>query len=41
MLQFWVQGETGPVAALSLLQVGITMVFVFIGRRAFKEKIYA
>jgi iron(III) transport system permease protein len=41
MLQFWVQGETGPVAALSLLQVGITMVFVFIGRRVFKEKIYA
>jgi iron(III) transport system permease protein len=41
MLQFWVQGDTGPVAALSLLQVGITIVFVFIGRRVFKVKIYA
>jgi iron(III) transport system permease protein len=41
MLQFWVQGETGPVAALSLLQVVITMVIVYAGRKAFEVKIYA
>jgi len=41
MLQFWVQGETGPVAALSLLQVIITMVIVYVGRKLFKVRIYA
>jgi len=41
MLQFWVQGETGPVAALSLLQVVITMAIVYVGRKLFKVKIYA
>jgi iron(III) transport system permease protein len=41
MLQFWVQGETGPVAALSLLQVAITMVIVYAGRKIFKVRIYA
>lgn len=41
MLQFWVQGETGPVAALSLLQVVITMVIVYVGRKLFKVRIYA
>jgi iron(III) transport system permease protein len=41
MLQFWVQGEAGPVAALSLLQVVITMVIVYAGRKLFKVKVYA
>jgi iron(III) transport system permease protein len=41
MLQFWVQGEAGPVAALSLLQVVITMGIVYVGRKLFKVRIYA
>lgn len=40
MLQFWVQGETGPVAALSVLQIAVTVVFVFIGRRVLGVKLY-
>ena len=41
MLQFWVQGEAGPVAALSLVQVAITMAVVYGSRKLFKVKIYA
>ncbi len=41
MLQFWVQGEAGPVAALSLVQVAITMAVVYGSRKLFKVSIYA
>jgi iron(III) transport system permease protein len=41
MLQFWVQGEAGPVAALSLVQVAMTMAIVYASRKLFKVKIYA
>lgn len=40
LLQFWVQGEMGRVAALSTLQIAMTMVFIYIVRRAFGIRIY-
>ena len=41
MLQVWHQGFPGPVAALSLVQVGIITVLVLTGRKFFKVKLYA
>lgn len=32
MLSFWSNGDTGPVAALSVIQIGVTVVFVFAAR---------
>lgn len=40
MLSFWLQGNTGPVAALALMQIGITAVVVIICRVLFKVKLY-
>ena len=40
MLTFWVQGDTGPVAALACLQIGITAVMLLVARRLFGIRIY-
>ncbi len=40
MLQFWANGDTGPVAALAILQIVITLLFVFFARRALGVKAY-
>lgn len=40
MLTFWIQGDTGPVSALAILQVLITIVFVYIARKTVGAKIY-
>jgi iron(III) transport system permease protein len=40
MLTFWIQGDTGPVAALAVLQILITFVFVIAVRRLLGVKIY-
>lgn len=40
MLTFWIQGDTGPVAALALVQIVITVVFVTFARRQLGAKIY-
>jgi iron(III) transport system permease protein len=40
MLQFWVQGGTGSVAALSVIQIVITVIFVYLGRKALGVKLY-
>lgn len=41
LLQFWIQGDTGPVAALSMIQVAITVVFVYASQRLLGIRIYA
>lgn len=41
MLQLWMQGDGGPVAALSVLQIVITVVFVTISRRALGVQLHA
>ncbi|HEX7124228.1 MAG TPA: iron ABC transporter permease [Thermodesulfobacteriota bacterium] len=41
LLQFWIQGDTGPVAALSVIQIAITVVFVYASRRILGIRIYA
>lgn len=41
MLQLWMQGDGGPVAALSVLQIAITVVFVSISRRALGVYLHA
>jgi iron(III) transport system permease protein len=41
MLQFWMQANTGPVAALAVLQIVITVVFVYLGRKALGVRLYA
>lgn len=40
MLQFWVNGDTGPVAALAVLQIGITIGFVTFARKMLGVKAY-
>lgn len=40
MLQFWVNGDSGPVAALAVIQIVITVIFVFIARRILGVKTY-
>ena len=40
MLQFWTNGDTGPVAALSLIQIGIIIVFVTLVRKLLGVKAY-
>lgn len=40
-LQFWMQGDTGPVAALAVIQVIITAVVVFVGRKLLGVKTHA
>jgi iron(III) transport system permease protein len=41
MLQFWLQANTGPVAALAVLQITITIVFVYLSRKALGVRLYA
>ncbi len=40
LLSFWIQGDAGPVAALAMLQVLITFVFVYGVRFAFGVRVY-
>lgn len=40
MLQFWQNGDNGPVSALATIQVGLTFMFVYIARRIVGVKIY-
>ncbi|HZD53667.1 MAG TPA: ABC transporter permease subunit, partial [Woeseiaceae bacterium] len=40
MLQFWTNGDAGPVAALAVVQIGITVVFVAVARRMLGVKAY-
>ncbi len=40
LLSFWIQGDTGPVAALAMLQVLLTFVFVYGVRIAFGVRVY-
>jgi iron(III) transport system permease protein len=40
LLQYWVQGELGQVAALSMVQILVTVIFIFAARRLFGVKIY-
>lgn len=40
MLQFWTQGDSGPVAALAVIQVAITAVFVTFARKMLGVKAY-
>lgn len=41
MLQFWYQANTGPVAALAVLQILITVLFVYLSRKALGVRLYA
>jgi len=36
MLQFWQNGDNGPVSALATIQVGLTFVFVYLARRCWE-----
>jgi len=40
MLQFWVNGDTGPVAALAVIQILLTIIFVVIARKMLGVKAY-
>ena len=40
MLQFWQNGDNGPVSALATVQVGLTFLFVYLARRLFGARIY-
>jgi iron(III) transport system permease protein len=40
LLSFWIQGDAGPVAALAMLQVLLTFVFVYGVRLLFGVKVY-
>jgi iron(III) transport system permease protein len=40
LLTFWIQGDTGPVAALAMAQVLLTFVFVYGVRIAFGVRVY-
>jgi iron(III) transport system permease protein len=40
LLSFWIQGDAGPVAALAMLQVLLTFVFVYGVRLAFGVRVY-
>ncbi|BAS28595.1 ABC transporter permease [Limnochorda pilosa] len=41
MLQLWLQGDVGPVAALSTVQVAIITAVVYVGRRVLGVRVYA
>lgn len=41
MLQLWLNGNTGAVAALSCIQIAITAVFVFLAGKVFKVRSHA
>lgn len=40
LLQFWENGDNGPVAALATIQILITVVFVYLARKILGVKIY-
>lgn len=40
MLQFWINGDNGPVSALATIQIGITVVFVYAARKVLGVRIY-
>ncbi len=40
MLQFWINGDNGPVSALATIQILITVVFVYGFRKLSGVKIY-
>jgi iron(III) transport system permease protein len=40
LLSFWIQGDTGPVAALAMLQVLLTFLFVYGARFALGVRVY-
>jgi iron(III) transport system permease protein len=40
MLQFWINGDNGPVSALATIQIGITTVFVILARKVLGVRIY-
>lgn len=40
MLQFWIQGDNGPVSALATIQILITVVFVYVARKVMGVRIY-
>ncbi len=40
LLQFWENGDNGPVAALATIQILITVVFVYLARKGLGVKIY-
>jgi len=40
MLQFWINGDNGPVAALATIQILVTVVFVYTVRQLLGVKIY-
>lgn len=37
MLSFWANGDTGPVAALSVIQLALTVIFVFAARKILRS----
>lgn len=37
MLSFWANGDTGPVAALSVIQLALTVIFVFAARQTLRS----
>lgn len=40
MLQFWQNGDNGPVSALATIQIAITVVFVYVARKILGVRIY-
>jgi iron(III) transport system permease protein len=40
MLQFWLNGDNGPVSALATIQIAITVIFVFLARKVLGVRIY-
>ena len=40
MLQFWQNGDNGPVSALATIQDGLTFLFVYIARRLLGVRVY-
>ncbi len=40
MLQFWINGDNGPVSALATIQIAITVVFVYAARKLLGVRIY-
>jgi iron(III) transport system permease protein len=41
MLQFWIQGDTGPVAALAMIQIVITSLLAIVSRKVLGVRVYA
>jgi hypothetical protein len=40
MIQLWRQGNSGPVAALSAIQLGITFVVLFVSQRLLGARLH-